>query len=147
MLGGLSSGAPLVVRVAVKPTPSIGKEQHTVNLATMKETTLTVGGRHDACIVPRAVAAVEAAMALTLADLALRADEPELSRLAARDTLRSSISASNATRRLRSTPASSMMLNYQGLFALAILIIHKFRWPNTHCQAYDRGRERTHCGH
>jgi len=70
---GATSGMPLLVRVAVKPTPSIAREQRTVNLATMKETTVTVGGRHDACIVPRAVAAVEAMMALTLADFALRA--------------------------------------------------------------------------
>ncbi len=73
VLGGLASGSPLVVRVAVKPTPSIAREQKTVNLATMEETTVAVGGRHDACIVPRAVAAVEAMMAVTLADFVLRA--------------------------------------------------------------------------
>ncbi len=73
VLGGLSSGMPLIVRVAVKPTPSISKEQRTVDLATLEETTITVGGRHDACIVPRAVAVVEAMMAVTLADFALRA--------------------------------------------------------------------------
>jgi chorismate synthase len=73
VLGGLSSGMPLIVRVAVKPTPSISKEQPTVNLTTLEETTITVGGRHDACIVPRAIAVVEAMMAITLADFALRA--------------------------------------------------------------------------
>jgi len=73
VLGGLASGSPLVVRVAVKPTPSIAREQKTVNLATLEETTVAVGGRHDACIVPRAVAAVEAMMAVTLADFVLRA--------------------------------------------------------------------------
>ena len=52
VLGGLSSGAPLVVRVAVKPTPSVSKEQKTVDLSTMQETTLSVKGRHDPCIVP-----------------------------------------------------------------------------------------------
>lgn len=73
VLGGLSSGQPLVVRVAVKPTPSVAREQQTVDLAAMEETTVTVGGRHDACIVPRAVAAVEAVMAVTLADFAVGA--------------------------------------------------------------------------
>ena len=72
VLGGLASGGPLKVRVAVKPTPSIGVEEETVDLAKMEATTLSIGGRHDVCIVPRAVAVVEAMMAVTLADLALR---------------------------------------------------------------------------
>jgi chorismate synthase len=74
VLGGLSSGMPLVVRVAVKPVSSIGIEQKTVDIEKMKETTLKVGGRHDVCIVPRAVPVVEAMMAVTLCDFALRAD-------------------------------------------------------------------------
>jgi len=68
ILGGISTGAPLIVSVAVKPTPSISQPQRSVNLATMENETLTVQGRHDPCIVPRAVPAVEAAVALVLAD-------------------------------------------------------------------------------
>lgn len=71
--GGISNGMPLVVRVAVKPTSSIAIEQDTVDIAKMENTTITVGGRHDACIVPRAVVVVEAMMALTLCDFAMRA--------------------------------------------------------------------------
>ena len=73
VLGGLSSGMPLVVRVAVKPTPSIAKEQKTVDLMEMKEATVQVNGRHDACIVPKAVPVVEASVALVLVDQLLRA--------------------------------------------------------------------------
>jgi chorismate synthase len=73
VLGGISSGMPLVVRVAIKPASSIGLEQKTVDIQKMKDTTLKIGGRHDACIVPRAVPVVEAMMAVTLGDFALRA--------------------------------------------------------------------------
>jgi len=73
VLGGISSGMPIVVRVAVKPTPSISKEQKTVNLQNMKNTTVTVDGRHDPCIVPKAVPVVEAAVAVVLADHMIRA--------------------------------------------------------------------------
>jgi chorismate synthase len=72
VLGGISSGMPLVVRVAVKPTPSISKEQKTVELSTMEETTIQVKGRHDPCIVPKAVPVVEALVAVVLADQMLR---------------------------------------------------------------------------
>jgi len=72
VLGGLSSGMPLVVRVAVKPTSSISKEQKTVDLSTMEETTIQVQGRHDPCIVPKAVPVVEASVAAVLVDQLLR---------------------------------------------------------------------------
>ncbi|MBO4640997.1 MAG: chorismate synthase [Treponema sp.] len=71
ILGGISVGgtvAPIVFDVAVKPTPTISKEQATVNLETKENTTITVGGRHDPCIVPRAVPVYEAVAALALAD-------------------------------------------------------------------------------
>jgi chorismate synthase len=73
ILGGLSSGMPIVVRVAVKPTPSISKEQKTVDLMEMKETSLQVKGRHDPCIVPKAVPVVEASVAVVLIDQLLQA--------------------------------------------------------------------------
>jgi len=73
ILGGISSGMPIVVRVAVKPTSSIAKNQETVDIKNMDNTTLSVKGRHDVCIVPRAVAVVEAMMAVTICDFAMRA--------------------------------------------------------------------------
>ena len=72
VLGGISSGAPLVVRVALKPTSSISKEQKTVDLSTMEETTISVKGRHDPCIVPKAVPVVEASVATVLVDQMVR---------------------------------------------------------------------------
>lgn len=71
ILGGITNGMPLCFRVAVKPTPSIAKKQESVNMKTMQNTTLTVGGRHDACIVPRAVPCVEAAAAIAVYDALL----------------------------------------------------------------------------
>ncbi len=72
ILGGLSNGMPVVVRVAFKPPSSIPKEQKTVNLKEMQDTTVQVTGRHDPCIVPKAVPVVEAAVAIVLADHCLR---------------------------------------------------------------------------
>jgi chorismate synthase len=72
ILGGITNGMPVVLRAAFKPTPSIGKEQKTVNIKEMADTTLTIKGRHDACIVPRAVVVVECMMAVVLCDLMVR---------------------------------------------------------------------------
>jgi chorismate synthase len=68
ILGGLSNGMPLVVRIAFKPPASILQKQKTVDLKTMKETELEIRGRYDACVVPRAVPVVEAVVANVLAD-------------------------------------------------------------------------------
>jgi chorismate synthase len=73
VLGGLSNGMPILMRVAIKPTPSIAKEQKTVNLSSMENAALNIKGRHDPCVVPKAVPAVEAAVAITLADHMIRA--------------------------------------------------------------------------
>lgn len=69
ILGGISSGMPVIFRTAFKPTPSIPQPQRTVDYKTLKETELTVKGRHDPCIVPRAVVVVEAAAQIALLDL------------------------------------------------------------------------------
>ena len=70
-LGGITSGMPLVFRVAFKPTPSIAMEQQSVSLSRREDSPLTVQGRHDPCIVPRAVPVVEAVAACVLYDMML----------------------------------------------------------------------------
>ena len=73
ILGGISSGMPVIFRIAVKPTPSIYKQQDTVDLRDMTDTTLTIHGRHDPAIIHRARVVVDSVTALVLSDqLALR---------------------------------------------------------------------------
>lgn len=64
--GGMANGMAITFRVVIKPTPSIGKEQNTVNLTTKENVKLKIEGRHDACIVPRAVPVIEAIAALAV---------------------------------------------------------------------------------
>lgn len=71
ILGGISTGLPLIWQMAVKPTPSIGREQPSVDIDAETDTELIVRGRHDPCIVPRAVPVAEAACALALMDALL----------------------------------------------------------------------------
>jgi chorismate synthase len=71
ILGGLSNGMPIVMRVAFKPASSIAKKQTTVDIKTKKPVTLQVHGRHDPCVVPRAPPVVDSLVSLVLADHAL----------------------------------------------------------------------------
>ncbi|MCP4761991.1 MAG: chorismate synthase [archaeon] len=69
IIGGISTGMPITFNVAIKPTASIGIEQETVDLLKMENTTIKIEGRHDPCIVPRAVPVIEAITAVTLVDM------------------------------------------------------------------------------
>ena len=71
ILGGITNGMPLLFRVAIKPTPSIAKEQQTISISAKEIKPLIIQGRHDPCIVPRAVPVVEAAAAIAIYDAIL----------------------------------------------------------------------------
>lgn len=72
ILGGISDGMPITLRAAIKPTPSISKEQKTVNIRDASNTSIAIRGRHDACIVPRAVVVIECMVAIVLGDFLIR---------------------------------------------------------------------------
>ncbi len=69
ILGGITNGMPIIFRAAVKPTPSIAQKQKSVDLQKKENTELEVHGRHDPCIVPRAVPVIEAVTAIAIANL------------------------------------------------------------------------------
>lgn len=73
IIGGISNGMPITIKVAFKPVASISKPQFTINMKSMKEEKIIVPGRHDPCVVPRAIPIVESLMALVLTDHALKA--------------------------------------------------------------------------
>jgi chorismate synthase len=72
ILGGLSSGMPIVTRVGFKPAASVAKTQQTLDISKNEQTNLIVAGRHDPCVVPRAPPVVECVVSMVLADHAIR---------------------------------------------------------------------------
>jgi chorismate synthase len=72
ILGGISNGEPVICRIAVKPTPSISKEQRTIDMSSMEERKIKISGRHDPSILPRIVPVAEAMFALVLVDMMMR---------------------------------------------------------------------------
>ena len=77
ILGGMTDGMPLIFRCAIKPTPSIGLEQDTIDLSTKQNTRISIEGRHDPCIVPRAVPVIEAMCSIAVFDALLDCGEME----------------------------------------------------------------------